>query len=292
MIETAGFTLPGGMVDAEGARHRDGWLRPLTGRDEDWLCSLAPTTRHAGLISALLARCVASIGPYDMTAELSRELTVGDRDYLLVKLCEATFGHRMSRVLVCPQPDCGAKLDLDLTVDDFPVIEKPVARSHRIRLDADGAALEVDFHVPRGHEQELIAASALTAPEALRDHLLASCVARIALCDGGDELPFTVLSSAARQTLAVAIEDRAPRIDLDLEMTCPACAVSFELAVDPAAVLLDELAAGRGALERELHLLAFHYHWSLDELLQLTRPRRRRFLQLLSEELGGRAGWS
>lgn len=292
MIETSVFRLPGGMIDAAGERHRDGWLRPLTGRDEDWLCSLAPATRQAGLVSALLARCVARIGPYDLTTELSRELTVGDRDYLLVKLCEATLDSRLPRVLACPQPGCGAKLDLDLTVDDFPVIEKPVALRHRIRLEGDGAALDVEFHVPRGHDQELVAASPLTEPEALRDRLLESCVARVVVAEGGSELPFAALSPTARHALARAIEEAAPRVDLDLELVCPECSASFELAVDPAAILLDELAAGRSVLERELHLLAFHYHWSLDDLLQLTRPRRRRFLQLLSEELGARGGWS
>jgi len=63
MIETAEFTLPGGMLAPSGERHRDGCLRPLTGADEDWLHSLAPSTRHAGVVTELLARCVVRIGP-------------------------------------------------------------------------------------------------------------------------------------------------------------------------------------------------------------------------------------
>jgi len=92
MIETAEFTLPGGMLAPSGEHHRDGCLRPLTGADEDWLHSLAPSTRHAGVVTELLARCVVRIGPYPTTVESMRDLSVGDRDYLLVKLREATFG--------------------------------------------------------------------------------------------------------------------------------------------------------------------------------------------------------
>jgi len=293
MIETAVFTLPGGMLDPCGQRHRDGWLRPLTGGDEDWLYSFAPSTRQAGLVTALLARCVAQIGPYDMTCELSRELSIGDRDYLVFKLCEATFGRRMPRVLHCPRGACGAKLDLDLTTDDFAAIEMPVAASHRITLEGEGgAALEIDFHVPRGREQEQIAASALSSPEELRDQLVESCVTRIVVAGGEVELPYAALPAGTRRAVASAIEEVAPRLDLELEMVCPECSNAFEVTVDPAAMLLGELGAGPTALERELHVLAFHYHWSLGELLQLSRPRRRRFLRLLSEELGARAGWS
>jgi len=46
--------------------------------------------------------------------------------------------------------------------------------------------------------------------------------------------------------------------------------------------------ASRAGFERELHVLAFHYHWPLGDLMALTRPRRRRFLHLLSEQLGSR----
>lgn len=284
--ETLPFTLPGGLLDPSGERHRDGWLRPLTGGDEDWLYSLAPSTRQAGLVTALLARCVQCIGPYDMTCELGRELGVGDRDYLVFKLCEASFGERMSRVLVCPRAGCGAKMDIDLVIDDFPVVERPLAVTHRVTLD-DGtsAALEVEFRVPRGREQELLAADADGPVDVLRDRLLAACIVRASVAGTGAELAFTALPPAARRAAVAAIEDAAPRVDLELELVCPECAGSFEIGVEPAAILLDELAAGRAAFERELHALAFHYHWSLGELMQLTRPRRRRFLRLVSEEL-------
>ena len=39
--------------------------------------------------------------------------------------------------------------------------------------------------------------------------------------------------------------------------------------------------------DREVHTLALRYHWSEGEILALTRPRRRRYLELLAESEGG-----
>src|SRR5215510_6667604 len=113
MTETTDFTLPGGVLDSTGQCHRDGRLRPLTGNDEDWLYSLPLHTRHAGFVTELLARCVISIGRCPITHDLIRDLSVGDRDYLVLKLREASFGTQLLRVLHCSHTACGAKLDLD-----------------------------------------------------------------------------------------------------------------------------------------------------------------------------------
>jgi hypothetical protein len=292
MTETTDFTLPGGILDASGQCYRDGRLRPLTGSDEDWLYSLAPATRHAGLVTELLARCVICIGPCRITHALVRDLCIGDRDYLVLKLREATFGARLLHVLHCTHASCGAKLDLDLVIADFPVHARPSQPRHHLRRDGhDGALLhEIEFRVPRGRDQELVAAQPSSSPEALRDLLLASCVTRVTCGDGGGELPFAALPVTSKQALADAIEEAAPWVDLRLELECPECARPFEAWFDPVAILLGEVGLGRAAFEREIHLLALHYHWSLAEILQLTRPRRQRFLRLLADELGARAG--
>lgn len=294
MTEAVEFKLPGGMLTPSGERHRDGRLRPLTGEDEEWLHSLAPSTRLAGLVTDLLARCVLRIGPYQMTAEAIRDLSVGDRDYVLVKLREVTFGPRMSRVLTCPYDRCRALMDLDLMVGDFSIGERPTEPSHCLRLDdaGDGAMLEIEFRVPRGRELELISAQATTSIDELRDQLLHWCVVRVAAVEDGSESSFSALSSTSKQALAAAIEKAGPRVELELELVCPECSRTFDVAFDPASMLLEDVGAGRAAFERELHLLALHYHWSPRDLLELTRPRRQRYLRVLAEELGAATGRS
>lgn len=39
-------------------------------------------------------------------------------------------------------------------------------------------------------------------------------------------------------------------------------------------------------LYKEVHHLAFHYHWAEAEILAMSRAKRRRYLALLVEHLG------
>jgi hypothetical protein len=39
------------------------------------------------------------------------------------------------------------------------------------------------------------------------------------------------------------------------------------------------------SLYREVHLLAFYYHWTESEILSLTRSKRQRYLALLAGHL-------
>jgi hypothetical protein len=289
MISTTGdFMLPGGLLDHRGVRHREGRLRPLAGRDEAWLHDVSPATRQAFLVTELLSRCVRTIGPHRATREMVRDLTVGDRDYLLLKLREVTFGAAISMVPSCPRPDCGAKMDLDLLVSDFPVEERPVGVSHRVSCD-EPRPVTVEFRVPTGHEHEQVAALVGLDDEQLRDRLLASCILSIVDADGA-AVGFESLAPSSKSQIADTIENASPRVETELELACPACAETFVLALDPASLLLEEIARHRTRFDREIHVLALHYHWSLRELLGLSRPRRQRYLRLLIAELEARQG--
>jgi hypothetical protein len=82
--------LPGGYHDDAGRCHREVELCGLSGRDEERLC--AHEGSPAERITAVLARCVRRIGGIErVDEEVARELTVGDRLFLLLKLREVTF---------------------------------------------------------------------------------------------------------------------------------------------------------------------------------------------------------
>ena len=272
----AEFTLPGGWLDAGGACHRRGVLRPLAGSDEEWIHSVPASRPRAAFVTDLLARCVLRIGGRRATQQVVRELTIGDREFLVLKLYQATFGDRYAMVLTCPRAECGAKMDLDLLIEQIPVEERPLAASYRLEL-LEPEPLTVEFRLPRGADQERLAELGDDAT-AQRDGLLDACVV-------GEAPP-----AWSREALIAAIETRAPGVESELEVSCPDCGLPFEVELDLASLLLQEVERGRAAFDRELHLLAFHYHWPLRELYSLTRPRRHRFLRLLMDELGARAG--
>jgi hypothetical protein len=81
------------------------------------------------------------------------------------------------------------------------------------------------------------------------------------------------------------MERLAPQVELELDMTCPKCGHSFVAPFDLTAFFFDEMRVSSRQLLREVHMLAFYYHWSESEILSLRRTRRREYLDLLSEAL-------
>lgn len=268
------FTLPGGLLGSSGTRIRRGWLRPLNGADEEWIHGLPSDISQAAVVTGMLARCVRRIGQHRVTAGMARRLAVGDRDFLMLKLYQATFGDVLSLLPICPDRGCRAKMDLDLAVADIPIEERPVETSYRLALDGEPRT-EIEFRLPCGADQERLATAKGVSAVALREMLLDGCTL------SGDR------PAGSSDALAEAIELRAPGVELEVELHCPECGHRFELDLDVAAIFLREVARRRAAFDREIHLLAFHYRWPLQELFSLTAPRRQRFVRLLGDELVG-----
>jgi hypothetical protein len=265
--------LPGGWLDAAGARHQEVAIRPLRGHDEEWLYGLPPHTPLAPLVTELLRRCVVRLGPSRPTRSTIRSLLVGDRGYLVLALYQATFGDRVEMVLACPRPACGARMDVDFQVDDLPVRHVPQQPGYR--LDRDGEGLPpVRFRLPTGADLEELGAGAAGAAGAL----LERCVL------GGAEVTGR-LSVASRARLEAEMERLMPGVEREVEATCPECGHPFQVAFDPVPWFLAEAWRRRAEFDREVHLLSFHYHWPLGEILGLVRPRRQSYVALLLGQL-------
>jgi len=287
-------TLPGGHFAEDGTLHRTAELKELSGREEELLVGRS-TTRSAGRVSEVLSRCVARIGAIQpVTTDLARGLLVADRQFLLLKLREISIGSRINGTVHCPWPACGAKVDVDFSTTDVPVTaaEDP-APTYTIELadDAwldDGAparAQSVTFRLPTGADQEaledLVAQNAAEGLTALLDR----CVV-IDAPDGASQ-PFDAgsLSSRGRMRLERAMEERAPSVSLEMSMTCPDCGRGFAIPFDLQDFFFGELRTTGDLLRRQVHYLAFHYHWSEREILDLPREKRLSYISVLAEEI-------
>ena len=93
------------------------------------------------------------------------------------------------------------------------------------------------------------------------------------------------LTDAEREAVNAEIERRAPQVDLELDLTCAECSHRFSVPFDTTAFFFEEMRAKSGQLLREIHTLAFYYHWSEADILGLGRRRRHAYLELLSESL-------
>ena len=265
--------LPGGLVLDGGQRIDLAELRPLAGREEDWLAT------HPGVPSAvatthLLGSCLVRLGGAAAGPELARRLLVGDRDYLMLQLRRMTLGERISAVVTCPA--CGERMDVEFRVDEVPVEWRPQhATDHVVSLAAPAGAdvpRTARVRLPTGADQEaVLGLETAAAVERLLDRCLVE--------------PDAGLSAAERGAVIAAIDQLAPQVEVELDLTCPECAQAFVVPFDTTAFFLDEVRQSNAHLLREVHTLAFHYHWSETEILGLTRARRRAYLSLLSDAL-------
>jgi hypothetical protein len=259
------FLLPGGLMLQPNQILSRACLRPLSGRDEEWLA------RHRDSPSAirvtwLLNQCLLGLDGAPVSGELVQRMLVGDREFLMMQLRRITLGDGVQAVVNCP--GCGNKMDVDFRLDEIPVQERPQTEGI-FTLDLSGRT--VRFRLPNGGDQESVANLENAAEE-----LLDRCV----VDDGGQKL-----SSRDREELVVEMEQLAPQIDVELDLTCPECSHEFELPFDITAFFFDEVAVKADELLHEVHALAFHYHWSESEILSLERRRRRAYLALLHEAL-------
>ncbi len=287
-------TLPGGYADAGGTLHREAELMPLTGREEELLAGDGDRP-GAARVTAVLARCLARLGTIAPVSEqVTRELLVADRQYLMLQLRAATFGERVEATLSCPWPGCGEQVDVNFSLGAIPVTESAdKGPAYRLELPPEAAYhgeegkvhREVVFRLPNGADQEIVWPLAAGNEARALTLLLGRCLQAIGpLTDPGPEVAER-LSSAARAAIERRMEEVAPQVALTMDVSCLECGRAFEMPFDLQDFFFGELRISRDLLYREVHYLAYHYHWSEGEILGLPRDKRRHYIEVLADEI-------
>ena len=81
------------------------------------------------------------------------------------------------------------------------------------------------------------------------------------------------------------MERLAPKVELNMEATCPECGRAFVAPFDVQRFFFGELRTDSDLLYREVHYLAYHYHWSEREIMEMTRDKRRKYIEVLADEI-------
>jgi hypothetical protein len=286
--------LPGGYIDAAGAVHRQADLVPLCGHDEALLAGNGHWNNPA-LVTILLSRCVQRLGAISpVSEEVMRALLVADRRYLLLKLREATFGDRVQATVACGWPDCGNRVDVDFAIGDIPVeASEAKGPTYTLRLSPeaadgapDGAAQrEITFRLPNGGDQEAIAPLLAESEARAAEMLLERCILAIGHTTNPGFERVSQLSPLARMEIEQQMEAVAPKVELTMAGDCPECGREFAVPFDLYGFFFSELRSSRDLLYREVHYLAYHYHWSEQEIMGMPRAKRRKYIEVLAEEI-------
>ena len=280
--------LPGGYFDETGQLHKEVELAALSGREEELLLSTAGRG-GAVQVTAVLSRCIKRLGTFtSIDDELTRRLLVGDRRYLMLKLRELTFGGRVQATVTCPWPDCGGGVDVSFNIPDIPIKDAQlIAPVHELALAAgtQESPVKILFRLPAGADQEAMSDREEDNEAMLLSRLLWRCIERI------DDNPAPTLEqvhalpSQTRRQIEQRMQALAPDVELTMEAECPECQRDFTVPFDIQEFFFGELKTSRELLRREIHYLAYHYHWSEREIMEMPQPKRRKYIEVLAEEI-------
>ena len=239
---TTEFNFLRGYTDENGTLHTTFTLRPMNGRDEDYLAS-KKESNNSKFLTELLSRCMRSIG--DLTPSkvggleswknVIRQLAIGDIDYAMVQLRALSLGEEMTFKNVCPH--CGANLETVASVNELPIIEykgdtTEVSLSQGI-IDPNGNKhTEGILRVPTQADREAVDPVA-TKNKAKGVSLMLSRCFRFA--DGCPASPDTMseMTTRDRKLLQNTLgEDLMFGISSELELTCSECGETFKARFD------------------------------------------------------------
>jgi hypothetical protein len=286
--------LPGGYVDGHGVRHREVELAPLTGREEE-LIARSQGRDIAALVTTVLRRCMRRIGAISpVSEEVTRHLLVADRQYLLLKLREATLGERVHATILCPWLDCNKKITVHFLVNDVPVTElEEQGPLYTMQLSPEAIASsaqgeeyrDITFRLPNGGDQEALTPILAYDEARALILLLQRCIQCLGPLHNPDEDMISRLSPLARMEIEQRMAAVAPKVELTMESKCPECGREYAAPFDLQPFFFSELHTRRELLYREVHYLAYHYHWSEREIMGMPRQRRRAYIEMLAGEL-------
>jgi hypothetical protein len=245
------FILPGGYVLPNGTRYQMVKLMQLTGREEEMILDTGavadddPNNNNINVVTLLtriLTNCIESIGPLkEINPEIVRQLLICDRDYLLVKLRQITFGDRIDAQSQCPNESCGKPMHIDFDLKNIKVQRKDIGNGvYSIRLSPlasyrdiknnDVKHSEIQFRLPNVADQEEIAEDLYNETKnesKALTKLLQRCLIRVGTINEIDENLIYSLSVLARREIDIKMQEVSPKVDLRIHVQCPECEMDF-----------------------------------------------------------------
>lgn len=198
-------------------------------------------------------------------------LTIGQRDGLLLKLREQTFGRHIRGFAECPV--CGQALVFSTTSSALSVSPPSASWPQELRFDDWVLQLRpLDSHA-------LATAASFGEVELARAYLLECCLLCAELA--GEEIAASELPETVCLRISAALAEHDPQAEVLLSLRCASatCGHQWDALFDIATYLWIEVAAQARRLFDEVDALARAYGWSEAAILGMSSARRRQYLQ-------------
>ena len=196
-------------------------------------------------------------------------VSIGDRDRGLLQLREELFGSRFEAIAGCPE--CGERLELAFSTQDL-LAQHAAITSEPLKLTSGG--YEVDYRLPTTDDLLAVASN----PGQARELLMERCVeAR----NDGVAVSASALPDEVVTLLGQKMADADPQAEVQILLTCPACAHHWPTVFDILSYLWGEIEDWAQRLLQDVHSLASAYGWSERDILSMSATRRRLYLEMV-----------
>lgn len=199
---------------------------------------------------------------------------IGEIDAFLLQLYSSMFGNRLECTANCPA--CTAILDLTLTVDNLLIGHGSGKDTYQLQYGDPPA--EIYFRLP-GHK-DLLLLHEEKPHDTLRKSLAERCV--LYAEQNGERILPVPLSGEAIDAVSKAMSREDPQAEIILNMQCSECRHEWQTIFDIIDFFWQKINAEAKTLITEIHLLAQAYGWTESEILELSRERRKLYIELVS----------
>lgn len=221
-----------------------------------------------GRTLALLGVASPDVAPVSLA-----ELSIGERDALLLRLQEGLFGGHVGGLAICA--GCQERVELSFELSEVRIPEPPKAKD---RLTVSWEEYHIEFRQPNCRDLLV-----LSEPEDIEKKRM-RLVERIVLRARRSGRP--IAAEALPEELISAMESEMQAADaqaeVNLKLRCQSCGHEWNVLFDVGSFLWKEVDAWAIRLLREVHLLARAYGWREAEIIAMSPWRRHAYLEMLS----------
>jgi hypothetical protein len=286
------------------------YIRQLNGYDEQFLREtkkyFSTLYRIKNLLSKVISVDLTPIAGNDKYLNtIVNDLTIGDLQILVLHLRKLIFGDKIQTVIKCPI----CNLDMDLNVSTFELltrfmicdkanyeqevkIDKYLVKIRPLKISDIETCTNYNFNQSSFKSLESSSSSSESS-ESTDDNNKKNYVEQLirrCIIQSIPDLPSNCLDNEFLEQINEEIGKVDPFADILLDLKCPECGSSFGQSFVIFDFFLKEMDLRDHNLEKEIHWLAFHYHWTEDAILALPIWKRKRYIDLINDTLrGGRS---
>jgi len=231
---------------------------------------------EAGLSQHPLDRALtvlAAVFPDQSRPTLAR-LSIGQRDAHLLALYETMFGPQIAAQARCPA--CHHALEFTLNAADLhlvPMIDMPDET-----FTVEHEAYRLTVRLPNSFD--LAALLHTSTLDEARHLLIRRCLVQATKDDA--PIGALLLPESLTTLLAAGIAAHDPQAEIEFKLDCPVCGHGWPVLFDILSFLWRKIDAQARRLLHEVHSLAYAYGWHEADILGMSAPRRRFYLDMVA----------